>query len=71
MGFSIGDVVMLKSGGPALTVSEIAEAGITCVWYADAEENFRSTILPADCLVPVDMGDEEDEDDEDEDDETD
>ncbi|GGC92166.1 YodC family protein [Chelatococcus reniformis] len=64
MSFQVGDVVMLKSGGPALTVAEVAEAGVTCVWYADSDDNFRSTVLAAACLVAFDDEDDEDEDDE-------
>jgi uncharacterized protein YodC (DUF2158 family) len=35
--FSIGDVVRLKSGGPAMTVESINENDkrVTCVWYCD------------------------------------
>lgn len=35
MQFNLGDVVMLKSGGPNMTVSMVTDDGyITCVWYA-------------------------------------
>lgn len=76
MSFTVGDVVMLKSGGPALTVSAVGSEGVTVVWYADSEDNFRTTLLVPETLVLFDdeddldleEGDEEDEDDEDEDD---
>lgn len=73
MTFSIGDVVMLKSGGPALTITEVSPEGITVVWYADSEDNFRTTLLPPETLILFDDEDdidiEEDEElDEDEDD---
>ncbi|MES2952205.1 MAG: DUF2158 domain-containing protein [Pseudomonadota bacterium] len=40
--FKKGDIVLLKSGGPKMTVSEIADygptgptEGVLCVWFAD------------------------------------
>lgn len=74
MEFNIGDVVMLKSGGPALTVIGVGADGITCVWYADSDDNFRTTVLPPETLVlfddedDLDLDDEEDEDDNEDDD---
>ncbi len=42
MQFKIGDVVMLKSGGPVMTVHNIGEytmqglnPGVLCVWFDD------------------------------------
>ncbi|MDJ1159323.1 DUF2158 domain-containing protein [Chelatococcus sp. SYSU_G07232] len=62
MSFEIGDVVMLKSGGPTLTVAEIAIGGVSCVWYAEDEDNFRTAVLPAACLIGVAQDDLDDED---------
>ncbi len=70
MSFEIGDVVVLKSGGPTLTVKETGSEGVTCLWYADDEEEFRTAILPAACLIAID-GEEGDEGDKDEDEEND
>ncbi|MBB3809494.1 YodC family protein [Pseudochelatococcus contaminans] len=73
MSFSVGDVVMLKSGGPALTVTEVGSESISVVWYADAEDNFRTTQLPPETLIlfddedDLDLDEEEDEDDEEDD----
>ncbi|CAI3951565.1 YodC family protein [Commensalibacter communis] len=33
----IGDIVMLKSGSPMLTVSDIDDGGILCVWFVEGE----------------------------------
>lgn len=72
MSFTVGDVVMLKSGGPALTVTEVGGENVTVVWYADSEDNFRTTQLPPETLIlfddedDLDLDDEEDEDDEEE-----
>jgi len=35
--FEIGDVVMLKSGGPSMTVSAIQEDIVRCAWFKDDE----------------------------------
>jgi uncharacterized protein YodC (DUF2158 family) len=31
--FKVGDVVLLKSGGPKMTVSEIDEDSVFCRWF--------------------------------------
>jgi uncharacterized protein YodC (DUF2158 family) len=72
MAFEPGDVVMLKSGGPSMTVVSAAEDEITCLWFGDEGELFREAI-PAIALESVfsaigdDEEEEEDEDNEDED----
>lgn len=68
MAFEPGDVVMLKSGGPSMTVVSAAEDEITCLWFGDEGELFREAI-PAIALESVfsAIGDEEDEENEDDD----
>jgi uncharacterized protein YodC (DUF2158 family) len=67
-----GDVVILKSGGHPLTVAEVNEDAIACLWMGDEGDLFRET-LPLAVLelatIDTDEDDEEDEhkDDEDED----
>ena len=61
-----GDVVTLKSGGHLLTVAEVNEDSIVCLWMGVEGNLFRET-LPLAVLELAD-GDEEKEDDEDEDD---
>ena len=65
-----GDVVMLKSGGLPMTVAEVNEDAVACVW-AGAEGALHRETLPSAVLEKVDPDDEEEdiEDDEDEDDE--
>ncbi len=70
-----GDVVMLKSGGQALTVAEVNETGAECVWIGDDGDLFRET-LPLVALerAEIEVADEEHdehEDDEDSEDEED
>lgn len=62
MGLKAGDVVVLKSGGQALTVSEVTEEMVECVWIGEEGDLFREK-LPASVLelAHVDMSDDEDE----------
>ncbi|WP_454631171.1 YodC family protein [Bradyrhizobium cenepequi] len=64
-----GDVVMLKSGGHPITVAEVNEDSVECVWMGIDGDLFRET-LPAAVLEAANPEDEEDdEEDEEEDDE--
>src|SRR5690242_13117186 len=69
-----GDVVMLKSGGQPLTVAEVGDDAVECLWMGADGDLFRET-LPVAVLERVDIDplDEEDdeleEDDEDEEEE--
>jgi len=69
-----GDVVMLKSGGLPVTVAEVSEDTVECLWMGEKGDLFRET-LPIAVLerAEIDASDEdedgEDDDEEDEDDE--
>jgi uncharacterized protein YodC (DUF2158 family) len=69
MGLKAGDVVVLKSGGQALTVSEVTDEMIECVWIGEEGDLFREK-LPASVLelAHIHMSDDEDEDEEDDED---
>lgn len=67
MDLKAGDVVMLKSGGQPLTVAEVKEDEVLCLWMGMEGDLFRET-LPLATLVQVEEEDDEEEDD-DEDDE--
>lgn len=59
-----GDVVTLKSGGHPLTVVEVNEEEVACLWMGGEGDLFRET-LPLAVLERVeDLADDEDEDDE-------
>ena len=64
-----GDVVTLKSSGHPLTVVEVNEDAVACLWMGGEGELFRET-LPLAVLEPVEAedSDDEDEDENDEDD---
>jgi uncharacterized protein YodC (DUF2158 family) len=67
-----GDVVVLKSGGQALTVAEVNDKDAACVWIGEDGDLFRET-LPLVVLerAEIDSSDQEhgENDDEDEEDE--
>ena len=64
MGLKAGDVVILKSGGQALTVSEVTDEMVECVWIGEEGDLFREK-LPASVLelAHIEMSDDEDEED--------
>jgi uncharacterized protein YodC (DUF2158 family) len=70
-----GDVVILKSGGHPVTVAEVSEDSVECLWMGGEGDLFRETfpiaVLERAELDPDEDDDEEDdgEDEEDDDDE--
>ena len=54
MEFEPGQIVMLKSGGPAMTVVSVGDNGVECVWIGDSGALFQET-LPAVALDLIDM----------------
>ncbi|NVN85100.1 MAG: DUF2158 domain-containing protein [Rhodopseudomonas sp.] len=66
-----GDVVILKSGGQAMTVAEVHEDAIACVWMGDEGDLFRETLpLAVVERAEIEILDDEEGDDESEEDET-
>jgi len=66
-----GDVVILKSGGHPITVVEIHDDAVACLWMGGEGDLFRET-LPLAVLELAEIensDDEEDNDEEDQDDE--
>jgi uncharacterized protein YodC (DUF2158 family) len=52
----VGDVVQLKSGGPAMTVSSITPGGaVECMWFDKKNERNFDT-FPRDTLGPYEVG---------------
>lgn len=60
-----GDVVTLKSGGHLLTVVEVNEDSVACMWMGGEGDLFRET-LPLAVLERAGVEDEDEDEDEDE-----
>lgn len=60
MTYNAGDVVMLKSGGQALTVASVEADEVTCLWIGEEGDLFREKI-PAVALAPLDLEEDETE----------
>lgn len=55
-----GDIVQLKSGGPALTVVGEDGDNIRVLFFSDENGEFREASLPAFALEPVEYEDDPD-----------
>jgi uncharacterized protein YodC (DUF2158 family) len=66
--FEPGDVVALKSGGPAMTVIGLKEDNVQCLWYAETSDEVKTTVVPATCIEKASAFDFDDEDDDEDDD---
>ena len=62
-----GDVVVLKSGGHPLTVVEVKDGNVACVWMGIEGDLFRETLPLAVLELAEADTDDDDEEDEDED----
>ena len=60
-----GDVVILKSGGHLMTVAEVREDTVACLWMGAEGDLFRET-LPLAALELAEVQNSDDEEDEDE-----
>ena len=65
-----GDVVILRSGGHPMTVVEVNDNAIACLWMGDQGDLFRET-LPLAALEAAEILDADDEEAEEEDEEDD
>lgn len=70
MTYNAGDVVMLKSGGQALTVASVEADEVTCIWIGEEGDLFREKI-PVAALSLLDLDEEDDQEEADGDDEDD
>jgi uncharacterized protein YodC (DUF2158 family) len=61
-----GDVVILKSGGHPLTVAEVNDDAIVCLWMGNEGDLFRET-LPLAVLEMAEIDDSDDDKEEDHD----
>ncbi len=65
--FEPGDVVQLKSFGPAMTVISVDAEGVHVLWYGEADDELKTHVVPAIALEKVTVLDLDDDEDEDED----
>jgi uncharacterized protein YodC (DUF2158 family) len=70
MNLKPGDVVVLKSGGHPITVAEVNDDTVECLWMGAEGDLFRET-LPLVALELATVEEPDDEDEESEDDEED
>jgi uncharacterized protein YodC (DUF2158 family) len=70
MAFEPGNIVVLKSGGFQMTVADVTDDGVQCLWLGEEGDLFRET-LPAAVLELVPARDPEDEDEDGDEDEND
>jgi uncharacterized protein YodC (DUF2158 family) len=63
-----GDVVILKSGGHSMTVAEVKDGAIACVWMGGEGDLFRETLSLA-VLEQVEVEDSDDDEEDEEEDE--
>ncbi len=61
MDFKKGDIVQLKSGGPAMIVTGEAGEGVQVLWYAEMADEIRTATIPAICLVEAEIEEAEEE----------
>jgi uncharacterized protein YodC (DUF2158 family) len=67
-----GDVVILKSGGHPLSVVEVKDGNVACVWMGNEGDLFRETLpLAVLELAEHDTSDDDDDDEEEEEEEDD
>jgi uncharacterized protein YodC (DUF2158 family) len=65
-----GDVVILKSGGHPMTVVEVHDDAVACLWMGGEGDLFRETLpLAVLELAEIENSDDEEDDEEDQDDE--
>ena len=65
-----GDVVILKSGGHPMTVAEVHDDAVACLWMGGEGDLFRETLpLAALELAEIENSDDEEDNEEDQDDE--
>ena len=67
-----GDVVILKSGGHPMTVAEVHDDAVACLWMGGEGDLFRETLpLAVLELAEIENSDDEEDDEEDQDDDED
>lgn len=55
MQFNKGDIVQLKSGGPAMIVTGQTGETVQCLWYGEIADDLRTGSVPDFCLVEAEI----------------
>ncbi len=61
MDFKKGDIVQLKSGGPAMVVTGESGDSVQVLWYGEIVDEIKTGAVPAFCLVEAELEEAEDE----------
>ena len=61
MDFKTGDIVQLKSGGPAMVVTGQSGDGVQVLWYGEMVDEIKTTTVPSFCLVEAEIEEVDDE----------
>ncbi len=57
MDFQKGEIVQLKSGGPAMVVTGQSDDGVQVLWYGEMVDDLKTGSVPAFCLVEAEIED--------------
>lgn len=55
MPFNKGDIVQLKSGGPAMIVTGQTGETVQCLWYGETADDIRTGSVPDFCLLEAEI----------------
>ena len=55
MEFQKGDIVQLKSGGPAMIVTGQNGEAVQCLWFGEISDDVKTGTIPSFCLVPAEI----------------
>ena len=61
MDFKKGDIVQLKSGGPAMVVTSQSGESVQVLWYGEVADEVKTGAVPAFCLVEAEIEEAEEE----------
>ncbi len=61
MDFKKGDIVQLKSGGPAMVVTGESGDNVQVLWYGEIVDEIKTGSVPGFCLVEAEIEEAEDE----------
>lgn len=54
--YAPGDLVVLRSGGPMLTVASVGGEAAHCIWFS-TDDGLQRAEIPLSCLAPADGAD--------------